>query len=121
MSNVVDAREVFAGRAATAVKLPACAPNLRFLQDLCAGVCRTYTGRAPVKDGTDEVPVRAAEEISDAVSRNVHGVESVDIHAHSTGWRVTFTTLSEDESTFVFSFLIRSKWIVRENQDQARS
>jgi len=120
MSNVLDAREAFASRSQSAVKLPAFAPNLRFLRDLCAGVCRTCTTRTPVEDA-DAVPVGVAAEIGHAIDRNVHGVREAHVHVHASGWHVTFETEDTDGSEFVFSFLIREKWIVRENQDQPRS
>ena len=115
MNSVIDAREAFAGRAGTPVKFPAFSPNLRYLRNLCSGICRTSTSSQPVKTLQDGPSADLVGQIADALLRNVHDVRNdVTVTTSSSGWRVVFNAEDGDDNVFTYSFMVHAKWIVRE-------
>jgi hypothetical protein len=108
--NVIDARGKFADRARAEVKFPSYAPDMRYLLNLCAGICRSCKESSPVQDIFEAAPSETFEQLVAAVKRSVHGVEDVRLCPSSLGWRIEFDT-RDDGNVFTYNLLIPSVWI----------
>ena len=108
--NVIDAREQFASRTRAEVKFPSYAPDMRYLLNLCSGICRSCKESSPVQNVADAAPAETLDQLVAAVKRSVHGVEEVRMWPCYFGWQIEFET-RDDGSVFTYSFLIPAVWI----------